>query len=316
VTSIFDPWVFEENRAIYERLALMPAAEAWTVMNRIRDLELEELEQEDLDLWTSHLEPRVALAAMDGVSTDGTFARDVARWVLTRTMHYSFLITRFVRANGQVQDIDIDFDWTGCKPIDDAIAHGKGAIVLPLHCGPIEAAVAALAVRYPLTIVISHFANVPDSFQLPLGGADANVKVLRAPGPTVMIEAASHVREGRVVMFPPEFTSKAGDSVREFGLLGQNVEAPLGPGRLAKIVKAPVFTAMLDVHDDHRYSMAVTGPTYPRTTEDVEALFREVIAMVGIELQRRPIEWEGWCMFDRMVGKKLPSPVEVFNLMN
>src|SRR5690349_2271266 len=111
MTSILDPWHFDAQRDLYERLALLDTADAWRIITDIRFAELEQLEHDDVDLWASHVEPRVELAQFLGDIDTKAFSRDVASWMLTRTIHYSFLITRFLRAGGDMAKVDIDLDW-------------------------------------------------------------------------------------------------------------------------------------------------------------------------------------------------------------
>jgi KDO2-lipid IV(A) lauroyltransferase len=131
----------------------------------------------------------------------------------------------------------------GAEHLRDALAGGRGAILVTAHAGPWDVAARFFSDRFGAKVAVVMEAE-PDPWARALHDdvrRRSGVEVLRVGGdPTDGLSVLRHLREGGVAAFQIDRAAPSRRSVAT-SLLGRTFEVPEGPFRLAELARAPVI---------------------------------------------------------------------------
>jgi KDO2-lipid IV(A) lauroyltransferase len=131
----------------------------------------------------------------------------------------------------------------GAEHLREALAGGRGAILVTAHAGPWDVAARFFSDRFGAKVAVVMEAE-PDPWARALHDdvrRRSGVEVLRVGGdPTDGLSVLRHLREGGVAAFQIDRAAPSRRSVAT-SLLGRTFEVPEGPFRLAELARAPVI---------------------------------------------------------------------------
>lgn len=131
----------------------------------------------------------------------------------------------------------------GAEHLRNAVAAGRGAILVTAHAGPWDVAARFFSERFGARVAVVMEAE-PDPWARALHDdvrRRSGVEVLRiGSDPTDGLSVLRHLRSGGVAAFQIDRSSPSRRSVAT-SLFGRTFEVPEGPFRLAELARAPVI---------------------------------------------------------------------------
>jgi lauroyl/myristoyl acyltransferase len=171
-----------------------------------------------------------------------------------------------------------------------------GAIVLTPHFGPVELLVQALRQQHATTVVVSHGARFhPDQERARSRSDDGAFEILRAPQPGLGLALAKRLAAGRLVVFPAEFSSRGDDRFMPVHVLGQPVNVPSFPVRLAESRRVPLAWAAID-DTPSGWNVNATA-----ATAALSDWCQERFDSLTADVRSAPHKWEGWVASSFMI---------------
>ena len=177
--------------------------------------------------------------------------------------------------------------------VDDALVAGRGVIVVTGHTGNWELLAAAVAARYPLTVVARRVND--DRFDALVG------RFRRSVGAEVLVRDDPHFLSGvrgalarnrLVALLIDQDTRGAGVFVPFFGRLAHT---PPGPALLALRARVPLVTVFIERSGDgHLVRFAPVAAEMRRGREAIVALTAALTAAIEAQIRRAPAEWVWW----------------------
>lgn len=293
--SALNPWD-DTSMPLLERLGQGDPLEA---LESIRSLRTEEaLMDESVDSIVEFVSDRLRLVPRLAGDSIDDLARRFALNMLVRNLYTSHLVATKLATSDISQVVDL----ASFELILEAGSWGS-AVVLPIHAGAIEAFVMVLSSLAPVTAVISQGSGVPDR-PTPVQKErwpELDFNVVRAPSPSALLEAAAAAESGRILVIPPEFTSKHNDLVVDIDFQGMRVGVPSGYNEFARRLRLP----MIPCHfrwDGSKYRLETAGPVAAHEQEGaIPRSVSRVFDLVNRALEDDVADWEGWFMLDRMI---------------
>lgn len=294
--SLIDPWA-PTSYEFFEVLGFLDRQERYDVLDRIRSAELMR-DSEAVEARTTMIEAQMRLSPLVPPDQCRDAAYQSAVRALKRSVHTANIMSQSIVDKDVTEMVDVD----SFAPILEAAKLGP-TVVLPIHCGAIEAFVMILSAFVPVTLIVSHGSGVPTEIVAEHRVAVPNIdlEILRAPGPRVLVQALRAARSGRVLVFPPEFTSKRHDVVVRYRAAGVDVAVPSGYAQFAERLNAPMFPVLFTPTPEMTYQVKTPGAVDP--TEKVDGVSRgivEVFNLVDEVLADDLVDWEGWQVLGTM----------------
>jgi KDO2-lipid IV(A) lauroyltransferase len=180
----------------------------------------------------------------------------------------------------------------GREHVDEALARGKGVILISAHLGNVDL-LGQLPVAYgiPLTAPIQHV-QPERLFQYTLKlRMSHGVRLIPADGP--LMEMFRALRRGEIIALPCD--RGIADNTREIDFFGEPARLPEGPVRVALRTGAaliPVFGLRLPddtflVRIEPELKLAQTGDL----EADVEAGMAQIVALLERYISEHPEQW-------------------------
>lgn len=182
--------------------------------------------------------------------------------------------------------------------LDEAISHGKGAILLGSHIGSFEV-LRCLALRrkqLPLKILMHHDHNAMITRILDELNPEVAASVINLAEPTALFEMKEALEQGYLI-------GMLGDRVLENEkkvsciFLGEEVNFPAGPFKLAEMLGVPVIGVFGIYTGSNQYeihhSLLYDGQKVATDQREavVEKLTQEYVDSIEDMLQRFPYNW-------------------------
>ena len=248
---------------------------------------------------------RQALENYAGVLHLPLKSAEVRRVAREAVAGYSKLIVDFLALSRLSRDDVMRMvDWRGWENIQDALALGRGVIVVTPHFGNWDMAAAAAAARgLQVSAVTDHYGD--DDLNRRVTGARERFGVSVVPlGVNAGRAVLGALRRNEVVALVCDL-AKDGRNVQVM-VCGQQALVPAGPAVLALRSGAPVVPIMCRRQPDDRYLLEVQPAIdLARTGDhdaDTRALAQAIMSRFEPELLRRP---EQWYLFSPMwLGEK------------
>lgn len=182
----------------------------------------------------------------------------------------------------------------GAQHVDAALAGGRGALIVTGHTGNWELLGAAVAARWPLTVVArrvndDRFDALVVRFRRSVGE-----QVLVRDDPRFLSTVRGALAEGRLVaMLIDQDTRGAGVFVPFFGRLAHT---PPGAALVALRARVPVVTAFIARRPGggHMVRFAPIETSTRRDRGEVVALTARLTAAIEAQIRRAPAEWVWW----------------------
>jgi KDO2-lipid IV(A) lauroyltransferase len=185
----------------------------------------------------------------------------------------------------------------GAKYLDEALAEGRGVIVLTAHFGNWELAGRLMAqhCRRPTHLLVA--AESDPRVERLLRDGPAPVRFIRRDEPTSALALVGALRRGEVIALQGDraLGDRSDARVRFFGA---EASFPLGPFVLARATGAPIVPSFCILGDDRRYTITLGEPIRVGAGQEREALERWVAALEHA-VGGRPDQWfnffDVWC---------------------
>jgi KDO2-lipid IV(A) lauroyltransferase len=225
-----------------------------------------------------------------GTGPDDAQVRAVARQVCTNILKGHYDLFRLARISGETIKKLTQID--GMEHLYEALARGKGAIIVTAHFGNVDL-----------------MAQVPALYNIPISGAVEHIQPERLfrylvrirqrhgvrliPSDEPMIGLFRALKRGEIIALPCD--RKFGDHSRPFQFFGSAAYLPDGPVRVALRTGAPLIPAFGLRNADDTFLVRVEPPLdLPQTGDleaDVTAGMEMVIAVMERYIGQNPEQW-------------------------
>ena len=179
--------------------------------------------------------------------------------------------------------------------LDEALAQGRGAIVVTGHVGNWELLAAwAADVGYPLTVVVRRVNDLRFHSLIVGFRAAAGIEILVRDEPRFVGAVSEALQRNRAVaMLIDQDTRGAGVFVPFFGRLAHT---PAGAAVLARRARVPGGTAFIERRPDggHVVRIAAVPTDVRRGRDGVRELTARLTAAIETQIRRNPAEWVWW----------------------
>jgi KDO2-lipid IV(A) lauroyltransferase len=181
----------------------------------------------------------------------------------------------------------------GRQYLDNALAEGKGVIVLAAHFGNWEWLGAALALYgYPVASVIKKQPNDQHTRILNEYRREAGIEVF-ARGTAEVVAAVKTLKKGKILgFFADQDAGRSGVFVDFFGKLAAT---PLGPATFARKLRCPVLPGVILRNPAGGHTIIINPPLEFEFTDheelDLHRLTRQMVKVTEGIIRRFPDEW-------------------------
>lgn len=217
--------------------------------------------------------------------------RRLARRALRNYLKY---LVDFLRAPALTrEEVARRMTFNQWAPFDQALADGKGAIVVGLHMGNWDLGGAMLALKgYPMTVVVDTFRNARLNLLVQGTRARLGMKTIpREDAPRRVLQALRRNEALAILMDRPA----AGDSGVEVSFFGRNTVVPAGAATLALRTGARIVPAgMVRLPDDRFLGLVDRCIDYEPTGDraaDVRALTQLIMDSLARWVREYPDQW-------------------------
>jgi KDO2-lipid IV(A) lauroyltransferase len=201
-------------------------------------------------------------------------------------------------------------DVTGSEHLREAIAAGRGAVLVTAHVGPWDVAAGLLARDHGARIAIV-MEREPDARAQAL-----HDEVRKRNGVTVLtigdtsldaLPVLRHLRQGGLVAFQLD---RAPPSARvlETRLFGRRFQVPEGPFRLASLARVPIVPLFAARRGYFEYAIEISKPLVPKEhagERELENLARLSLGAMERFVRRHPTQW---FHFGKALPEGAPAP--------
>jgi KDO2-lipid IV(A) lauroyltransferase len=182
----------------------------------------------------------------------------------------------------------------GREAFDEALAAGRGAIVVTGHVGNWELLAATMAAEgYAITVVGRRVNDLRFNALIVAFRHGAGLEVLNRDDPRFVAAVRGALDRGRVVaLLIDQDTRGAGVFVPFFG---RPARTPPGPAVLALRAQVPVLTVFIRRRPDGGHTIAFERVPVPaRGRDTVVALTARLTAAIEAHIRTAPAEWVWW----------------------
>jgi len=183
----------------------------------------------------------------------------------------------------------------GREALDEALAAGRGAIVVTGHVGNWELLAASVAAEgYAITVVGRRVNDVRFNSLIVRFRREAGLEVLSRDDPRFVTAVREALGRGRIVaLLIDQDTRGAGVFVPFFG---RPARTPPGPAVLALRARAPVLTVFIRRRPDGGHTIAFAPVPLPARPgrDTVVALTARLTAAIEAHIRTAPAEWVWW----------------------
>ncbi len=177
--------------------------------------------------------------------------------------------------------------------LDNALAAGRGVVLLTAHIGNWEWLGAALAAAgLPITTVIKRQPNEQHTRILNEYRQMVGIEVF-ASGSTELVSAAKAIKQGKILGFLADQDAGLSGVFVEF--LGKMAATPLGPAVFAKRFKAPVVPVFIVRKPDGGHKVLIDQPFYYEDTgdekQDLYAITEKMTKIIEAVIREHPDNW-------------------------
>jgi KDO2-lipid IV(A) lauroyltransferase len=183
----------------------------------------------------------------------------------------------------------------GLPALDEALAGGRGAIVVTGHVGNWELlAAGTAALGYPITVVVRRVTDLRFHHLIVRFRTAAGLEVLVRDAPDFLAGVRRALARNRLVaLLIDQDTRGAGVFVPFFGRLAHT---PPGAAVLALRTRVPVVTVFIERRPEGghvvRFAPVPLGPR--RSGAAVEELTARLTAAIEAQIRRAPAQWVWW----------------------
>lgn len=238
---------------------------------------------------------RANLAVVYGSDTRDRRVRRDGRRALQHAMLNWVDLFRLGRADapGRIRDIYVP----ALQPIDDALAHGRGVILISAHLGNFDTVLHKLALRGDRVLVPVEQIEPPALMEYVRAQRSRFGTLIEPIGPDTFRHMAAHLRDnGIVVIVSDRDVQGTGQPARFFG---RRVSMPAAAFLLAIRTGAPLLVAFGYRYDDNRITARVVtdaiipiGDAGRRSLRaDLGAATQAWAAILEREIRRDPGQW-------------------------
>jgi len=177
--------------------------------------------------------------------------------------------------------------------MNDALAEGRGVVLLTAHIGNWEWLGASLAMAgLPLTTVIKRQPNDQHTQILNEYREMVGIEVF-ARGTTELVGAAKALKRGKILGFLADQDGGSNGLFVEF--LGKMASTPMGPAVFAKRFKAPVVPVFIVRHPSGGHKVIMHPPLYYQDTgneeQDLYKITEKMTKIIEDTIKEYPDEW-------------------------
>jgi KDO2-lipid IV(A) lauroyltransferase len=189
----------------------------------------------------------------------------------------------------------VHLDPRGAAVLDDALAGGRGAVVITGHVGNWELLAAAMAHRgYPVTVVARRVNDERFNALVASIRAGAGLRVVDRDDPRFVHILREDLARGRIVaLLIDQDTRGAGVWVPFFGVPART---PPGAAVLALRARAPLVTAFIERRPEggHLVRLQAVEDVEGRSRDRIVVLTARMTAAIEAQIRHNPAEWVWW----------------------
>ena len=182
----------------------------------------------------------------------------------------------------------------GAEHLAAGLAGGRGVVAATGHTGHWELLAAAVAMRFPVTVVARKVTDDRFNDLIVRFRRQSGCEVLLRDDPNFLAAARDVLRRNRILaLLIDQDTRGAGVFVPFFGMLART---PPGPAILALRSHAPVVTAFIHRRPEggHQIHIAPVDLTAHTGRDRITTLTAALTTAIEAQIRRAPAEWVWW----------------------
>ena len=190
-----------------------------------------------------------------------------------------------------LDDIDQAVEVSDLDHLDQALAGGRGVIMLGMHMGNGVAMAAHLARRgYPMAVIYRESNKIPQHFFRDGIGSLGLQAIPAVPASVGVRQMLKALKGNRVLFILMDQATKKGGVETLF--LGKTLQMPPGPAELARRTGAAVVPALLEgVEPRWQFRMGV--PETLQSDQSLESAVEKLTSIMQIHIEKQP-QWWTW----------------------
>jgi lauroyl/myristoyl acyltransferase len=306
---LFTLFTLPEHRQLWRALRAAGPADAWGLMNGLAELdgplyEAKNEPEQRAEFFARRAREFMTLAPAISADEADEAARRYGTYGPRLQLEASYLTLWFSDPHTLFERV---VDVEGSEHLEEALAAGRGAMVLPLHFGP----------SYAIPPLLGHFASTRFAFNRmnfeplrELAFPDLDVQAFDINDDATFLRGFRALRENQVFALFPELDPRGQEKHHaRVPFLGTTVLVPSGPVLMSRRSGAPLIPVVLDSQGNGRFTLRILPPlAAPADLSDDEVVLRQLWKVIeAVALGGRLGDWEMWVEFDRMQPVEAPA---------
>ncbi len=219
--------------------------------------------------------------------------------------YHEKLFTAYSRFKGLLRFLKDRIRLAGAEKLREALAAGKGVILVTGHYGAVEFLPGALAVNGFPAAMICRFQTNRLRGSLTERARAVDLELIDADGGNIVLAAMRALKAGRILITEcDEFDEWRLDPHRHSYFLGCQLPGDRSLDIIQKRSGAPVVAALMERHGGQNYTLNLTPVMNGRGSASA-SLSDACLQVLETAIQAHPEQWYQWKKFGKMIKSRL-----------
>jgi lauroyl/myristoyl acyltransferase len=184
--------------------------------------------------------------------------------------------------------------------LDRSFVNGRAPLLVSIHLDAFQCSPLTLAFYgYKTSSFMDKNAfdllnNITKTF---ISTTGESINMIGLPGRSAIKKAMKDIQNGNLLLMYPEFSLGDKPSL-QLELFGNKVYAPIGPAKIAKLLKVPIVPVLLRKKGPLNYLFTVEDPIYfPGENVENEEIIIKIFSWIEKNICSCPEKWWGWSIY-------------------